>query len=77
MLLAVTCQIVLLIYHQFTTFFDLHPFNGTKFYSPRERVIEMGVNAILMTLAPVGFFRIHGLMLFDSSTTSCSSQSNS
>jgi hypothetical protein len=65
MLLAVTCQIVLLTYHQFTTFVDLYPFNGTRFCSRRECVIEMGVNGILMVLAPVGFiFRIHGLMLF-------------
>src|SRR5450432_2716147 len=62
---ALTCQLILLVYHQVTTFFDLHPFNGARNYSRRERLTEMGVNAVLMSLAPVGYaFQIHALMLY-------------
>jgi len=65
MIPAVIFQIVLLIYHQTTTFVDLYPFNGARNYSARERLIEMGVNALLMSLAPIGFtLNVHGLMLF-------------
>jgi len=62
---AVLCQLLLLIYHQTTTLVDLHPFNGARHYTVGERVTEAGVNAVLMSLAPIGFaFRIHGLMTF-------------
>ncbi len=62
---AVLCQLLLLVYHQVTTLVDLHPFNGTRNSTRRERLTEAGVNAVLMGLAPIGFaFRIHGLMLF-------------
>jgi hypothetical protein len=62
---ALLCQVLLLVYHQLTTFIDLAPFNGAKKYSRTERAAEMGVNAVLMSLAPFGFaFHIHGLMLF-------------
>ncbi|HLN29234.1 MAG TPA: hypothetical protein VK395_15910 [Gemmataceae bacterium] len=65
MIAAVICQLVLLIYHQITTFVDLYPFNGARNYSARERLAEMGVNAALMSLAPIGFtLNLHGLMLF-------------
>jgi hypothetical protein len=64
MIPAVICQIVLLIYHQITTFVDLYPFNGARNYSFRERLAEMGVNAVLMSLAPIGLMlNSHGLML--------------
>jgi hypothetical protein len=64
MFLALVCQIALLAFHQITTFVDFHPFNGARFYSVRERLVEMGVNAILMTLAPIGYvFQIQGLMV--------------
>jgi hypothetical protein len=52
---AFVCQILLLAYHQGTTFFDLFPFNGARFYARSERWAEMGSNAVLMGLAPLGF----------------------
>jgi hypothetical protein len=63
--IAILCQLLLVVYHQVTTLVDLFPFNGARNYSGRERVTEAGVNAILMSLAPIGFaFRVRGLMLF-------------
>jgi hypothetical protein len=55
MIAALTSQLALLIYHQVTTFFDLFPFNGARNYTPAERRAEMGANAVLMGLAPLGF----------------------
>ena len=65
MLLALACQIVLLIYHQVTTLVDLHRFNGVRYTQRRERYAEAGVNFVLMGLAPVGYaLHNHGLMLY-------------
>jgi|HubBroStandDraft_4_1064222.scaffolds.fasta_scaffold426276_1 hypothetical protein len=65
MFLALVCQIALLAFHQITTFVDFLPFNGARFYSVRERLVEMSVNAILMTLAPIGYvFQIQGLIIY-------------
>jgi hypothetical protein len=62
---AFLCQVLLLGYHQITTLVDLYPFNGARHHRARERFIEAGVNAVLMSLAPIGFgLQIHGLMLF-------------
>jgi hypothetical protein len=55
MIAAVLVQVLLLIYHQLTTWLDLHPFNGARHYSRAERFAEAGVNALLMSLAPIGF----------------------
>ena len=41
-MLAILCQMVLLAYHQVTTLVDLHPFNGARNYSRRERLAELG-----------------------------------
>jgi hypothetical protein len=62
---AIALQVLLLAYHQVTTQVDLFPFNGARFYKGWEKVLECGVNGILMSLAPVGFaFGIRGLMWF-------------
>ncbi len=62
---AVVCQLLLLAYHQTTTWLDLYPFNGVRGYSRNERLAEAGANAVLMSLAPIGFvFRIEALMIF-------------
>ena len=62
---ALLCQVALLAFHQITTFFDLAPFNGARNYSKTERAGEMGVNAVLMLLAPIGFaFHVKGLMIY-------------
>lgn len=64
-IVALVCQVVLLAYHQITTWTDLYPFNGARFYSRQERLAESGTNAVLMGLPIVGFgLRIHGLMTF-------------
>ena len=65
MIAAIVSQLLLLVYHQLTTWVDLHPFNGARNYSRRERLAETGFNAVLMSLAPVGFaFHLRGLMVF-------------
>lgn len=62
---TVVCQVLLLAYHQITTLVDFYPFNAVKNYLRSEKLAEVGINAILMGLPPLGFvFRIHGLMLF-------------
>jgi hypothetical protein len=65
MIPVVLTQVVLLGYHQATTLLDLHPFNGARNYSGKEKLMEAGVNGALMSLAPVGFvFQIQPLMVF-------------
>ena len=65
MVAALVCQLVLLAYHQVTTYFDLFPFNGARRYTPMERRAEMGSNVILMGLAPIGFaFDIRPLQIY-------------
>jgi hypothetical protein len=62
---ALFCQVLLLTYHQVTTYFDLYPFNGARNYTVAERRAEMMSNAVLMGLAPIGFaFRFHPLMIY-------------
>jgi hypothetical protein len=62
---VVVCQLVLLAYHQFTTLVDLFPFNGARNYTRTEKLTEAGANAVLMSLAPIGFvFRIKALMIY-------------
>jgi hypothetical protein len=65
MIPTVVCQLVLLAYHQITTWFDFHPFNGARNYSRNQKLAEAGSNAVLMSLAPIGFgFHLKGLMTF-------------
>jgi hypothetical protein len=59
------CQVFLLVYHQVTTLVDLHPFNGVRHYTWKERLAEAGLNFVLMSLGPIGFaFHVRGLMIF-------------
>src|SRR6266436_3917237 len=61
---VIASQILLLVYHQVTAWLDFYPFNGARNYSPKEKGAEAGVNAILMSLGPVGFgLRIKWLMI--------------
>ncbi|MGP8033187.1 MAG: hypothetical protein ACLPQ6_03495 [Steroidobacteraceae bacterium] len=63
--LAVAFQIALVLYHQGTTSFDFFPFNGARFYSGRERLLEAGINLLLMSLPLLGFLqRVPLLMKF-------------
>ena len=48
--LAVMLQASLVLYHQTTTLLDFFPFNGARFYSARERLLEAGTNFVLMSL---------------------------
>jgi hypothetical protein len=62
---VVLSQLGLLVYHQATTNFDFYPFNGARNYSRNEKLAEAGSNAVLMSLAPIGFgFHIKSLMVF-------------
>ena len=61
--IALILQILLLVYHQVTTWFDFFPFNGARFYPHRERLAEAGSNLVMMILPPIGFFlRVPALM---------------
>ena len=63
--LAITLQVLLVLYHQATTLFDFFPFNGVRFYSRREKLAEAAVNFVLMSLPPIGFIlRVPLLMKF-------------
>lgn len=65
LIIVIAVQTLLLAYHQITTWFDLSPFNGARHYTNKERLAETGVNAILMSLPPIGFaLHNHGLMIF-------------
>ncbi len=58
-------QIGLLAYHQFTTWCDLYPFNGSRFYTRSEKFAEATMNGVLMSLPVVGFgVGIAGLKTF-------------
>ena len=62
---ALICQLILLVYHQVTTWFDFFPFNGSRNYTKKEKTAEAISNLVLMGLAPIGFaFHIRGLMGF-------------
>lgn len=62
---VVLSQILLLAYHQITTWFDFYPFNGVRGYSRKEQLAEACSNAVLMSLAPIGFgFHLKALMVF-------------
>ncbi len=62
---AITFQLLLLVYHQTTTLCDFFPFNGVRFNSPREKLLEAGTNLILMSLPLLGFvFNKMSLMKF-------------
>lgn len=52
--LALCFQATLLLYHQATTWLDLFPFNGVRFYSRGETIAEAGGNLVLMGLPLVG-----------------------
>jgi hypothetical protein len=63
MIIVVIIQVLLLAYHQITTWFDFYPFNGVRGYTRKEKLAEAGSNAVLMSLAPIGFaFQIKALM---------------
>ncbi len=64
-LTALFCQLTLLVYHQVTTLVDLFPFNGSRNYTRKEKLLECGVNGSLMLLPPIGFgFHIPALIHF-------------
>jgi hypothetical protein len=63
--IAVVLQILLLLYHQITTWFDFFPFNGVRFHTRKETIGEAGVNFVMMVLPPIGFlFHVPALMKF-------------
>lgn len=65
MTLLILTQVALLIFHQVTTIFDFHPFNGVRYYSNKEKLVEAGSNGLLMSVAPIGFgLHIKALMSF-------------
>lgn len=53
--IALALQFLLLLFHQVTTLFDLHPFNNVRRNTMRERLLECGVNGALMATPLTGF----------------------
>ena len=47
---AILASLLLLIYHQLTTWFPLYPWNDVKSYSRKEILLEAGSNGLLMGL---------------------------
>ena len=60
---AIILQIALLVYHQVTTLCDFFPFNGVRFYSRQETLLEAGVNFVLMSLPLLGFIGRASLLM--------------
>ncbi|HJW16175.1 MAG TPA: hypothetical protein VJ499_03600 [Flavisolibacter sp.] len=54
--LTIGVQLLLLAYHQATTFFDLFPFNNVREYSINERITECLINGIIMIAPLIGFY---------------------
>jgi hypothetical protein len=53
MKLVLSLQLLLFVYHQVTTLFDLYPFNGARFSQPKERLAEAAFNGALMVWPPI------------------------
>jgi len=60
---AITSQLILVLYHQITTLFDFFPFNGVRFYSRREKLLEAGINLVLMSAPLLGFILHQPLLM--------------
>lgn len=53
--LAIVVQLVHLLYHQVTTLVDFFPFNGVRFATCREHLIDAVSGFVPMALPPLGF----------------------
>lgn len=61
---VIAVQLLLLVFHQFTTLVDLYPFNNVRHYTVQERITECVVNGATMLLPVIGFAaHIHWLMV--------------
>ena len=49
-------QLLLLVYHQSTTVFDLYPFNNVRSYTLTERLTESLINGLTMIAPFIGFW---------------------
>jgi hypothetical protein len=56
---ALALQLATLAFHQLTTHVDLFPFNNVRHYSRRERLVEAGVNGLVMAV-PVALLLVDG-----------------
>jgi hypothetical protein len=68
---TVSIALLLLIYHQLTTWLSLFPWNDTKQYSRKELILEAGTNGLLMGLGVLclvqgnaGFFHYFPLIYY-------------
>ena len=55
LILAFLSQILLLLFHQATTLVDFYPFNNVRSYTLKERLVECGVNGLLLAAPAIGF----------------------
>jgi hypothetical protein len=46
--IALTINIIHLAYHQITTNVDLFPFNNIRHYTTKQRLMEVGINGVIM-----------------------------
>ena len=68
---AISLSVVLLAYHQVTTWVPLFPWNDVGKYSRKELILETGINGLLMGTATVclllgnsGFFHFYPLFYY-------------
>lgn len=60
---ALLFQLLLLLFHQVVSLFDFYPFNNVRNQTLMERLLECGMNGLLMLLPLAGFFfRIYWMM---------------
>ena len=52
---AIVIQLMHLLYHQVTTWFDFHPFNGVRALPWRLRFVDAGTAFVPMVIPPLGF----------------------
>ena len=57
-------QFIHLVYHQFTTLFDLYPFNNIRSYSKKEQLLECGVNALFMGFPVVAMLLQNNILIW-------------
>jgi hypothetical protein len=56
--LVLALNAIHLAYHQTTTLFDFYPFNNVRHYKTHERVLEAGLNGLMMAL-PIVALALH------------------
>jgi hypothetical protein len=54
--ITISLQLLVLLFHQITTLFDLYPFNNVREYTIKERIAEGLINGSIMVVPVIGFW---------------------